>query len=377
MSMHISLFIPVLTYGGAEKVVITIANGLAEKGHRVDLVLVKREGALIGRVSPRVNLVDLGASKTFYSIFKLRHYLHSEQPDIFVSGLDNANIVASIAMRMSKVRTKHIITFHTNLKQSYQHPRTKLHYLYPSVMRRLFKKADGYVAVSECVAKNAASFLGLQREKVNVIYNPVIDEKIKELANEPVKHPWLEDKSLFTIVSAGRLFEAKDYPMLLHAFKKVLTSAPQARLIILGDGKKKIKDEMESIISTEKMDHAIDIHGFVDNPYAFIHRADLFVLSSKWEGFGNVLVEALYVNTPVVSTDCECGPAEILNAGEFGTLVKVGDSNEMAEAIQSHLNKKQLVEGEALSRHLNQMENKFVVDKYETVIMERVGEMKG
>jgi glycosyltransferase involved in cell wall biosynthesis len=375
--MYIALFIPVLTFGGAEKVVITLANGLAAKGHKVDLVLIKREGQLLETVSSNVRVVDLGAKKTFFSVWKLRNYLQQNEPDILLSGLDNANIVSSLAMRFAKVKTKHIIGLHTNLKQSYLNPRTKLHRFYPAMMRRLFPGADYFVAVSKCVAKESGNFLGVTNDRIEVIYNPVINSKIKEKAIEPVDHPWLNDENLFTMVAVGRIFEAKDYPTLLRAFAKTTAAIPHARLIILGDGKQTIKDEMNKIIAEEKLEHAVDIHGFVHNPYAFIQRASLFVLSSKWEGFGNVLVEALYLNKPVISTACECGPAEILKGGEFGSLVSVGKAEELAQAMIRHVQTEQIRDHEALARHLTQMEDKFVVSKYEEFLQQRVEETKG
>lgn len=375
--MYISLFIPVLTFGGAEKVVISIANGLAEKGHKVDLVLIKREGQLLDTVSPKVQLIDLKVRKTFLSVWKLRNYLQKHNPDILLSGLDNANIVSSLAMEMANVRTKHIITLHTNLKQSYLQPRTKLHRFYPAIMRKLFPRADHFVAVSECVAIQSGNFLGISNDRIEVIYNPVINRNIKESAMEPVEHPWLKDPRLFTIVSAGRIFEAKDYPTMLRAFAKVLTKYPHARLIILGDGKHSIKEEMKHIIKDEKMEHAVDLFGFVQNPYAFIQKSSLFVLSSKWEGFGNVLVEALYLDTPVVSTACDCGPSEILKNGEFGSLVAVGEPDQLAQAIIEHVQSKHIIDKEALDHHLNQMVDKFVIDKYEMFLEQRVKETKG
>ncbi len=375
--MYIALFIPVLTFGGAEKVVITLANGLAAKGHKVDLVLIKREGQLIETVSDKVRLVDLGSKKTFFSVWKLRGYLHKNKPDVLLSGLDNANIVSSLAMRMAKANTKHIIALHTNLKQSYLRPRTKLHRFYPAMMRRLFPHADHFVAVSECVAKQSGNFLGLTNDRIEVIYNPVINSKIKEKALESVEHPWLNDHNNFTIVAAGRIFEAKDYPTMLMAFAKVLPKAPHARLIILGDGKQTIRREMDKIISDEKMEHAVDVHGFVHNPYAYIQKASLFVLSSKWEGFGNVLVEALYLNKPVISTACECGPDEILRNGQFGSLVSVGKPDELAQAILENMHAEDTRDKEALARHLKQMEDEFVVSRYEEFFKQRVEETKG
>lgn len=375
--MHIALFIPVLTFGGAEKVVITLANGLAEKGHKVDLILIKREGQLLHTVSDKVRLVPLGSKKTFLSVWKLRHYLQENRPDVLLSGLDNANIVSSLAMRVAKVNTKHIIALHTNLKQSYLRPRTKLHRFYPFIMRRLFPNADHFVAVSECVAKQSGNFLGLTNDRIKVIYNPVINGKIKEKAFETVDNPWLNDPNYFTMVAAGRIFEAKDYPTMLRAFAKVLQEVPYARLIILGDGKQTIRREMEAIISKEKMNHAVELRGFVHNPYAYINKASLFVLSSKWEGFGNVLVEALYLGKQVISTACDCGPDEILQNGKFGSLVPVGKPDELAKAMIDKIKVKSYRDNEALSLHLKQMEDKYVVSKYEEFLQQRVEETKG
>ncbi|MEA3320522.1 MAG: glycosyltransferase [Bacillota bacterium] len=375
--MYISLFIPVLTFGGAEKVVIALANGLAEKGHKIDLVLIKREGQLLGTVSDKVQIVSLDSKKTFLSVWKLKSYLEESRPEILLSGLDNANIVSSLAMRIAKVKTKHIITLHTNLKQSYLQPRTKLHRFYPALMRKLFPHADHFVAVSKCVAKQSGNFLGVNSDRIEVIYNPVINSKIKEKALEAVDNTWLNDPSYFTMVAAGRIFEAKDYPTMLRGFAKVLQEAPHARLIILGDGKQTIRREMEDIISKEKMGHAVELCGFVPNPYAYINKASLFVLSSKWEGFGNVLVEALYLGKPVISTACECGPEEILQKGKFGSLVPVGKPDELAKAMIDEIKVKKFRDKEALSLHLKQMEEEYVVSKYEEFLQQRVEETKG
>ena len=375
--MYIALFIPVLTFGGAEKVVIALANGLADKGHKVDLVLIKREGQLLGTVSDKVRIVSLDAKKTFFSVWKLRSYLEKNKPEILLSGLDNANIVSSLAMRVANVKTKHIIALHTNLKQSYLWPRTKLHRFYPVMMRKLFPHADYFVAVSACVAKQSGNFLGLTNDRIEVIYNPVINSKIKEKALEEVDQPWLNDSHYFTIVAAGRIFEAKDYPTMLKAFAKVLQQAPHARLIILGDGKQTLRREMEDIISEEKMDHAVELSGFVENPYAYINKASLFVLSSKWEGFGNVLVEALYLDKPVISTACECGPEEILQKGTFGSLVPVGNSDELAKAMLKQIKAVDSIDKEALSQHLLQMTDDYVVSRYEEFLQQRVEETKG
>ncbi|MGM0837615.1 MAG: glycosyltransferase [Bacillota bacterium] len=372
MKKHIAFFIPVLTFGGAEKVIIALANGFAELDYRVDLVIVNKKGQLLTSVSPKVNLVDLGAQKTFFSIWKLRSYLKQEEPHVLLSALDNANIIASAAVRLAKVKTRHVISLHTNLKQSYLNPRTSMHRFYPGLMRRLFPYASGYIAVSKCVAEESGEFLGIPSSNIDVIYNPVIDKSIKKKAMESLSHPWLGNDQYFTIVSVGRIFEAKDYPTLLYAFSKVYSERPNARLIILGDGKASIKKEMYEIIDRMKLQNAVDVYGFSPNPYTFIKKASLLVLTSRWEGFGNVLVEALHLGTPVVSTNCKCGPEEILKNGEFGRLVDVGDRNGLASAIHGYMEAPFQFDENALSSHLTQMENSVVIRNYEKIL---VGDM--
>ncbi|WP_417898874.1 glycosyltransferase [Bacillus haimaensis] len=369
MKKHIAFFIPVLTFGGAEKVIITLANGFAELDYRVDLVLVNKNGQLLTSVSPKVNLVDLGAKKTFFSIWKLRSYLKHEEPHVLLSALDNANIIASAAIRLAKVKTRHIISLHTNLKQSYLKPRTTMHHIYPGLMRWLFPYASGYVAVSKCVAEESGEFLGIPSGNIDVIYNPVIDNSITSNAMEALSHPWLGNDQFFTIVSVGRIFEAKDYPTLLYAFSKVHSERTNARLIILGDGKTSIKKEMHEIIDRLKLQDVVDLYGFAPNPYTFIKRASLFVLTSRWEGFGNVLVEALHLGTPVVSTNCKCGPEEILKNGEFGKLVDVGDRNGLASAILQYMESPFEFDKNEVSNHLSQMEKSNVIRNYEKILV--------
>ncbi len=375
--MHIAFFIPVLTIGGAEKVIIALANGFAEKGYKVDLVLVNKKGPLLSSVSSKVHIVDLGASKTFLSIRKLRRYLDTAKPQVLLSALDNANIVASMAVRLAATKTCHIISLHTNLKLSHKKARTSMHRLYPSIMRRLFPAATGYIAVSKCVAKESGEFLHIPSKIIDVIYNPVIQDEIKSKAEEPISHPWLEDDRYFTMVAVGRIFEAKDYPTLLYAFSKVNASIPETRLIILGDGKLEIKEEMTRIIHQEKLEHAVELHGFAHNPYAFIEKSSLLVLSSSWEGFGNVLVEALHLGTPVISTDCKCGPREILKNGELGSLVSVGDRDGLAKAILKHITQKPKIDQKAIDFHLQQMEVGYVIDRYEEIFLRLVEDRKG
>ncbi len=200
----------------------------------------------------------------------------------------------------------------------------------PNFIRIFYPWADEIVTVSNGVADDFASITGLRRERIQVIYNPVVTPEILEKAEEPLNHPWFTPGEPPVILSVGRLAKQKDYPTLIRAFALVHRECP-ARLMILGEGEERPK--LEALIQELGLDDDVSLPGFVDNPYAYMSRAAVFVLSSAWEGFGNVLVEAMAVGTPVVATDCPSGPAEILGGGKWGKLVPVGDIEKIAKAI--------------------------------------------
>ncbi|WP_191566693.1 glycosyltransferase [Metabacillus idriensis] len=371
--MKVALFIPVLGFGGAEKVMLTLANGLAEYGHDVDLVLVQKKGALISDVSENVSIIDLNARKTFFSLFKLIRYLRHTRPDILLSALDNANIISSLALAFSFVKTKHIPTLHTNLKRSYQSTRSFVQKINPFLLKGVFKRADRIVAVSNGTAKHCAQFLNIPLEKIEVIYNPVLGTNIHAAAKASLSHPWFLKKDRPVIVAAGRLFEAKDYPTMLQGFAGLIKEMP-ARLLIAGDGKEPLKKELASLAEHLQIKDDIEFLGFTENPYYYMKKADLFVLSSKWEGFGNVLAEALYLGTPVVSSHCESGPEEILNNGEFGTLFPVGDAEKLTEAMKKQLTDPIKINQIKLKEHLHKMSREYSVKHYEMLLKRELGE---
>jgi glycosyltransferase involved in cell wall biosynthesis len=198
------------------------------------------------------------------------------------------------------------------------------------MMRRLYPKADRIVAVSQGVADDLISLLNLPHEKVTVIYNPIFTPELFEQAKQPANHPWFEQNRLPVILAVGRLTRQKDYPILFRAFSLVRQVRP-AKLLILGEGEERAN--LERLAIELGIQNDVSMPGFVDNPFAFMAKASVFVLSSAWEGFGNVLVEALACGCPVVATDCRSGPREILDNGRYGRLVPVGDHEALAKAI--------------------------------------------
>jgi len=201
--------------------------------------------------------------------------------------------------------------------------------LIKQLVKRFYPHADAVVACSKGVAEDLVQNMKVPRERVHVIYNPT-DPEIEAKAQEPVDHPWFKNSKIPVILCVARLDPQKDLPTLIRAFSIVRKERP-AKLVILGEGSERAK--LEALVKELGLDGDVWMPGFVDNPFKFMKRATVFALSSKFEGFGMVIAEALAVGTPVVSTDCPSGPAEILGGGKWGKLVPVGDHEKLAEAI--------------------------------------------
>lgn len=332
---RIALFIPSLSGGGAERVMLTLASTLADQGYSVDLVLVKAQGKLLASAPGNVNIVDLGARRVITSLPSLAGYLRRVKPDAMVSALNHANCVAVWARWFSRQKTRLVLTEHSHLSTATTNSRTLRGRLMPVFMRNAYAKADAVVAVSSGVADDLAEVVGIARDTIEVIYNPVVTPGMLALSRETVADPWFEQDQPPVILSVGRLTAPKDYPTLLKAFAQ-LRKQRAARLVILGEGEE--RESLEQLANELGIQDDVALPGFIDNPYAYMRAAALFVLSSRWEGLPTVLIEALACGTPVISTNCRSGPAEILDGGTWGTLVPVGDVDVLAQAMQTQLN---------------------------------------
>lgn len=329
---RIAVFLPSLAGGGAERVMVTLANGFATRGVPVDLVVVAAEGAYLPDVSPRVRLVELGASRVLFSLPALVRYLRRERPYALLSALNHANIIALWARKLARSGTRLVVSERNTLSRDVSSGRFKRGL--PWLMRLSYPSADAIVAVSSGVADDLAQTVRLPRERIDVVYNP-INSNLPRLCEVPVEHPWLVEGEPPVIVAAGRLTVQKDFTTLIDAFAEV-RKTHAARLVILGEGE--LRSELEARIDELGIGDDVALPGFVDNPYPWMRKASLFVLSSAWEGFCNVLAEAMACGAPVVSTNCPSGSAEILEDGKWGRLVPVGDVSALARAISETLN---------------------------------------
>lgn len=329
----VSLIIPSLRGGGAERVMLNLANNLTSKGYIVDLVLFKKEGEYINRINDDVNIVNLFSKRTVWAIYPLIKYLKKHKPEVVLSAMMYVNICVLVASQLSRVKAKVIISEHSTYTASLKHNRTWKSSIINLLARFLYKKSDNIVCVSKGVADDLKSKLRLNESAVKVIYNPVVTDSLlaeKDLA--PQGDFFNSDENY--ILSVGRFVVAKDFVNLIKAYS-VTHSKNDYKLVILGEGP--LRDELQTLIFELGLKDKVVLPGFVENPYSWMRKANLFVMSSVYEGLSNVLIEALACGCKVVSTDCPSGPNEILEGGKWGRLVPVSNYELLAKAIDEAL----------------------------------------
>jgi glycosyltransferase involved in cell wall biosynthesis len=362
---RVAFYIPALRVGGAQRVTITIAAGLAERGYDVDLVVSYREGELLDEVPDTVRVIDLETSKVpaigiLASVPRLRSYLETVEPSVLFAAMTYANVVAILAMLSATTATRVLATEHntfgmdTDLK-----PRVTY-----ALARVLYRFADGVIAVSEGVAESVVTAARVDRRDVTVLYNPVPVSAVREESSEPIDDPWLTSPELETIVSVGRLEAPKDPETLLRAFARLNRARPDTRLLLVGQGPK--REELSALADALGLGDVVSVPGYVENAYAYMGHASVFVLSSRYEGLPTVLIEALACGCPVVATDCPSGPREILSDGEYGTLVPVRNAAALSDAIRSTLETP--TDPGKLTRRARGFSVETIVDRYEGVI---------
>jgi glycosyltransferase involved in cell wall biosynthesis len=373
---HVAVFLRNLTGGGAERVMLNLAVSMAEAGKKVDLVLIKAEGPYLGQVPDEVRVVDLNTSdldkgrsfklptsfQSTTSIPKLIRYLRQERPAAMLSATHYPNEIAILAKYLARVSTRVVVSEHTNLSSEARRVEQVSSRLAPLMARLFYPWADGIVAVSRGVAEDLSRLTGISTAKMQVIYNPVITPELREKAKEPVEHPWLAPGEPPVVLGIGRFVAQKDFSTLIRAFAKVRGVRP-VRLMMLGSGREEKK--LKALVGELGIEEDVAWVGFVDNPFACMKQGAVFVLSSAWEGLPTVLIEALAVGIPVVSTDCPSGPVEILDGGKYGELVRVGDVDAMSEAILRVLSGKMK---SASSEWLGQFTREAATEKYLEVL---------
>ena len=372
---YIAIYLYGPSGGGATRRTLTLAGGFAKHGHRVDLVVVNAEGPLAGDLPDGVRLVVLDSAlirlagrkrrrQIKASGFALARYLWRERPDVLLSAANHVHLTAVIAARLSRAPVRVVLRVSNHLTGSHlgdsKRPRpTRLKFA-----RHIYGQADAAIAVSQGIADDIIAHTSLTCDRVCAVTNPTYTPEIETAATMPIDHSWITQGAPPLLLGAGRLAPAKDFATLLRAFARVRARRP-LHLVILGEGGK--RDDLEQQVRELGIEADVELHGFVDNPFAWMSRASLFVLSSAWEGSPGVLVEAMACGCPVVSTDCPSGPDEILAGGRYGRLVPVGDDAALADAIAETLDA--TIDRTALRTRAREFDVDRAVERYLNVLL--------
>jgi len=356
----VAIYLTSMSVGGAERVALNLCKGFVNRGYDVDLVLVEATGDLLFEVPDGVSIINLESSRVLTSLLPLRRYLSSRQPDVLYSMMTEPNLVAIAAHYSAKVDTRLIISEHNTLSISAESIKDKL---VMHIAANIYPIADHVVAVSEGVQRDLYANTRLISGMVSMIYNPIDVDTIREQAVEPTENKWLTDDSYQVVLSGGRHETQKGFDTLLKAFAQV--EQDNVRLILFGKGPE--TESLKDCAATLGIEDRVCFPGFVKNPYSYMAAADVFVLSSEYEGFGIVLIEAMACGCPVVSTDCESGPAEILEDGKYGPLVPVNDDAALAGAINKVLCDP--TDPEALQTRVDDFDIETAISQYESLFM--------
>jgi glycosyltransferase involved in cell wall biosynthesis len=332
---------------GARRQKIRLANALARRGHDVELVFVRARGALSKAIAPEIRVVELGgpvvgaaASLRLGSLPgmvaalpALVRHLRRTRPDVLIAGNSPAALLCGPAHRLARTPGTRCVLCVTNHLTGTGDGRA---WIEQAVARRVLPWAEAIVPVGEAVRRDLAEHVPGVRGRLHAIHNPILPEDWERRRDAPAPHPWFEDGGPPVLVGCGRLEPQKNFATLLRAMALV-RARREVRLVLIGDGPQ--AGALRELARQLGIAQAVVFLGRISNPFAAMGRADLLVLSSRWEGLPNVLIEAMACGCPVVSTDAPGGSREALLDGALGPLVPPRDPAALAEAIVHSLEK--------------------------------------
>lgn len=356
----ITLIMPSFRGGGAERVFIDLAIGLHEKKLDVELVVLSDDGPYAKAIPDNLNIKILNSGSVKQSFWSIKKYLKQNKPEIVISCMTHLNIVVAVAKIFARSKVKLILTEHNPFSLEKASMSSISRCIFSFLVQISYTFSDKVVMVSKGIEQDFKSIFHINSNKIITIYNPIDVRRVKYLSLKDKRHV----TSRPMLVSMGRLVPQKRFDILIDAFEIVVKTFPDATLHIIGTGP--LETEILDKIEAKSLNKNVFLEGFKDNPFGMLSVCDLFVLSSDFEGFGNVLVEALALGRNVVSTDCPSGPNEVLEEGKYGFLVPVGAVNKLADTILYALENKK--PAELLHKRAMDFDVEIAVSEYQKLI---------
>lgn len=343
MPKTIAYFIPTLKQAGTSTQALAFCDTMHEDGHEVTLVVAKHEGDFTSAAAKRpYKILYLHKSKYLKRLFNIMYltiYIRKHKPDTILSGAKGVNKQAIWSNMFSRQSTRLILILTNELLQRTA-PEDKGRLFSKRIHMWMYKLADHTIVLTKAMRSTLIAS-GFKASDITVIAPPINIDEIKSKSLTPIDHPWLltpkTERKIPVILAVGRLSVQKNYPALLKALAHTQKTRP-VRLIIIGSGTKKYTTKLKALVRKYNLFELVDFIGFSDNPYKYMHNANVFALTSHWEGFGIVLSEALACGTTIVSTDCPDGPREILGNGNFGYLCSQHDTPALANMLLRAIN---------------------------------------
>jgi glycosyltransferase involved in cell wall biosynthesis len=331
LEVDLAVFLATSGHSGVDRVFRNLVPEFARRGLRIDLLAIRHHGPDYGDLPAGVRRIAFGTSHVNTALPALWRYLRRKRPLVLLSDKDRVNRTALIARWLARVPTRVGVRLGTTASVNLANRGAVERWLQTASMRRLYRTADAVLVPSHGAAGDLSRLARLPPSLIHVVPSPVIGARMRALAAESPGHPWFADGGPAPILGVGELSERKDFATLVRAFARLRTDRPDARLVVLGEGRR--RSELEQLARTLGIADAVSLPGFVDNPYCYMARAAAFALCSRWEGMPVVLIEALALGIPSVACDCPSGPREVLADGRYGPLVPVGDDVAVAAAL--------------------------------------------
>ena len=341
MARKFIICIPSLRMGGAAKIALNLSEQYLEEGIEVTIILTDGNsndpdfsalpvGLKVIKL-PRINMHHF--IRPFMNAYQLLKYFREIKPDAILAVRHDASVIAALAWKLNGRKGRFVIRDINPITKTLNRNAVMV-----AMIKSAYRGATAVIANSDDVAQALKDKQWLPAEKIYKIDNPVLTKSFFSKAKMEISDPWLDSSNSPLIITIGRLDQMKDQATLIKAFALVRKET-DARLMLVGDGPE--RPNLRKLVKDLELGDSVALPGAMQNPYPYLKRASVFVLSSKYEGFGNVLVEALSLGKKVVSSACTGGPAYILKSGVYGSLFPVGDYKALAQQILSALAKQQ------------------------------------